>query len=295
MVGGFPWQFQLHRSCAKGNLSLSHQTGRKLWVLKLLFSERERKKLSLKAKLLLSKNKVKYISDFQEAHFSVHQNNAAHDLLLFLISVYIYKYIYSCFHLGDPDPYQVLSHWHGESAGELFVEVSPSLFFPIISSTTLSFRTGLSLFPFLTVAEMSWYDANRGRLSRLLSALTPFFLKCSSCISIIKSLKWVLAVETNNDRDYKVSVWCHFARCLSFHFLRNFTSKLLKNFEILIVLGYVYCEFLLLLSSVLRLVNPGLEAVTIGLNIIPVENLLCLRQLGMCSNLNELLNWFSFS
>lgn len=56
------------------------------------------------------------------------------------------------------------------------------------------------------------------------------------------------------------------------------------------MLGYVYCEFLLLLSSVLRLVNPGLEAVTIGLNIIPVKILLCLRQLGMCSNLNKLLN-----
>lgn len=97
-VGGFLWLFQLHCSCEKGNLSQSHQVCRKLWVLKSLFSGRERKNPSLKAKLLLSKNKLKYSSDFQEAHFSVHQKNAARDLLIFLISVYVYKYIYSRFH-----------------------------------------------------------------------------------------------------------------------------------------------------------------------------------------------------
>lgn len=91
------WLFQLHCSCDTGNLSQSHQVCRKLRVPKSLFSERERKKPSLKAKLVRGKNKVKYTLDFQDPHFYVYQNNTAHDLLLFLLSVYIYKYIYSCF------------------------------------------------------------------------------------------------------------------------------------------------------------------------------------------------------
>lgn len=51
-----------------------------------------------------------------------------HQFTYIKIFIYIENIFILVSFLGDPDPYQVLSYWHGESAGELFVEVSSLLF-----------------------------------------------------------------------------------------------------------------------------------------------------------------------
>lgn len=148
---------------------------------------------------------MKYNSDFQEPHFCVYQNNAAHDLLVFPISVYMYKCIYSCFlfRWSWSLPSIIILTWGkcwralcGGKFSAFSMTTSPTPFLEQICLFSLSKLLLSWVGSWLLLIQQDYPDYHQ--------FLLLLFLKCSSCSSITKSLKLVLIVETNNDREYKI-------------------------------------------------------------------------------------------